>query len=191
MNTVIAEIRSPMAKVKKLRKSGIIPCSICGGALSESLSIQIAKSTVQKLLRSKCEGNKIEIELDQKVIPTQIKDVSRDSATSEIQHISFQMLEDDKKVNSRAQIILQNKEVIAGFLEQMLFYVPYSAFPSDMVGAITVDLGDLPVGGCLTVGDLAISKNDNIDLQIGKDRMVLRINDKKRSLSRAEELQDK
>lgn len=187
MNTITAEKRSAKAKANKLRQSGIIPCVIYGGALQKSLLIQMDQRTVKKLFRLKHEGSKIQIKLDDQVIPVQIKENARDILNNDIVHISFQALRADQKVNSIAHIILQNTDKVAGILEKMLLEVPYSALPNDMIDTVTVDLERLPVGSTLTVEDIPDLKNEKIDLQVDADSIILRIKDKKRlSLQDAE-----
>lgn len=179
MDIITAENRNVLTKAKQLRRSGIIPCAIYGGSLTESLLVQIDKSAARKLLRCKREGSKVEIELDSKLIPVQIKDIDSNIVNNEILHINFQALEADKRVNSKAQIILENADKVVGVLEQMLFEVPYSAYPSDMIDTVVIDLEGLVVGNVLTLEDLPAFKNENIDLQIDADTMVLKISDRK------------
>ncbi len=181
MDIITAENRNVLTKAKQLRRSGIIPCAIYGGSLPESLLVQIDKSAARKLLRSKREGSKVEIELDSKRIPVQIKDIDSNIVNNEILHINFQALEADKRVNSKAQIILENTDKVVGVLEQMLFEVPYSALPSDMIDTVVVDLEGLAVGNVITLEDIPAFKNENIDLQVAADSMILKISDRKSS----------
>lgn len=181
MDTIIAQKRDVQEKAKKLRRLGIIPCSIYGGSLGESISVQINKTEAKKLLRSKREGSKVEIHLDNKHIPVQIKDVDSNIVNNEILHISFQALEADKKVNSKAQIILENADKVVGVLEQILFEVPYSALPSDMIDTVTLDLEGLTVGKVITLEDIPAFQSENIELQVNADSMILKISDRKSS----------
>ena len=65
----------------------------------------------------------------------------------------------------------------------MIFEVPFSSLPADMVDTVTIDLEGLPAGTLLTVGDIPEFQNEKVELQIKKDSVVLRINEKKRALS--------
>lgn len=181
MNIITVENRNVLTKAKQLRRASIIPCAIYGGSLPESLLIQMEQSIAKKLLRYKREGSKVDIELDGKIIPVQIKDIECNFTNNEILHINFQALEADKRVNSKAQIILENTDKVVGVLEQMLFEVPYSALPSDMVDTVVVDLEGLAVGNVLTLEDIPAFKNKNIDLQVSADSMILKISDRKSS----------
>lgn len=180
MSIITLENRNMSIKAKQLRKASIVPCVIYGGELAESLSVQIDQSTATGLLRQKREGSKMEVKLDGKVIPVQLKEIERNFINNEIIHLGFEALEADVKVNSKAQIILENIDKVTGILEQVLFEIPYSCLPSDMVDTVVVDLEKLRVGTALTVGDLPEFKNENITLQVSPESLVLKINDKKR-----------
>ena len=179
MNIITVESRNRAKKAKQLRKDGIVPCTIYGGGLSESLLIQMDHNVAKRMLRSKQEGSKIEISLDNQVTLAQVKDVEINTINNEIVHICFQALEANKKVNSKAQIILENADKVVGILEQIIFEVPYSAFPSDMIDTVVVDLEGLAVGSFLTLEDVIDFKNEKIDLQVSADSMVLKISDRK------------
>lgn len=179
MNMITVESRNRAKKAKQLRKDGIVPCTIYGGGLSESLLIQMDHNVAKRMLRSKQEGSKIEISLNNEVTLAQVKDVEINTINNEIVHICFQALEANKKVNSKAQIILENADKVVGILEQIIFEVPYSAFPSDMIDTVVVDLEGLAVGSFLTLEDVIDFKNEKIDLQVSADSMVLKISDRK------------
>ena len=181
MDTIIAAKRDLKVKAKSLRRTGIVPCSIYGGALPESLAIQINKTEAKRMLRSKREGSKLEIDLNNTLIPVQIKDVDSNILNNEIIHINFQALEADKKVNSKAQIILENTDKITGILEQMLFEVPYSALPSHMIDTVVVNLEGLVVGNVITLEDIPEFEDENVDLLVNADSMILKISDKQSS----------
>lgn len=77
---------------------------------------------------------------------------------------------------------MKNTDVVSGVLEQLIFEVPYSSFPADMIDTVTIDLDGLPAGTILTVNDIPEFRNERVELQIKRDSAVLRINDKKRAL---------
>lgn len=181
MNIITVESRNRAKKAKQLRRAGIVPCTIYGGALAESLLIQMDQNTAKRMLRCKQEGSKMEIQLEGKIIPVQIKDIESNIINHEIIHMCFQALETDKRVNSKAQIVLENADKVVGILEQMLFEVPYSAFPSDMIDTVVIDLEGLEAGSFLTLEDISDFKNENINLQISSDSMILKISDRKGS----------
>lgn len=186
MNTIRAEIRSPQTKAKAVRKAGRIPCCIFGPRLSESLSIQISKADAEKFLKSDSVGCKAEIELGEKRKPVLIKEISLNSVKGEIEHIAFLQLEEGRKVKTSAKIVLLNKDKVPGYVSQVLFRIPYSALPADLVESVTVDLAALPVGRRLTVKDLPIARNDKIELLLSTESPVLSIVEKRAQVRKAE-----
>lgn len=188
MDIITVEKRNEKTKAKQLRRSGIVPCCVYGGALQESLSIQIDQNTANKLFRVKREGSKIKLKLDDQLIPAQIKDKTRDFESNAIQHISFQALKADQKVNSVAHVIVLNADKIEGVAEKMLLEIPYSSLPGDMIDTVSIDLDNLPVGTLITVGDIKEFASDKIELQVDAESIVVRINDKKRLSSQPEEV---
>ena len=187
MNTITAQKRDPKEKAKQLRRSGIVPCVIYGADLDESLSIQIDQGTAGQLRRTKCNGSLVDIRVDGKVYPTLMKDLEYNSVRDEIVHISFHVLDADKTYNSVADIVLANKDKVAGILEQIRMQVPHAARPQYLLDTVTVDLENVPVGTTLTIGDIPEFKSDKIEVQADPGEIVLRIRDKKRPQMRAAE----
>ena len=188
MDIIKVEKRDPQAKAKQLRRAGIVPCCVYGGGLPDSLSIQMGQQTAEQLMRVKREGSKVRLDLDGKLIPVQIKEKTRNFADSKIEHIQFQALQADQKVNSVAHIFLKNAETVPGVLEHILFEVPFSALPGDMIDTVTVDLEGMAVGTVLTVRDIPEFQDERVELQIKSDSAVLRIGDKKRGVVAAAEV---
>ncbi len=180
MNTIMAQKRDQAAKAKQLRRSGIVPCVIYGASLKESLSVQIDQSTARQLQRTKRNGSKVNIQVDGKTYPTLIKDLEYNGMNNEILHISFQVLDARKKFNSVADIVLLNKEKVAGILEQMQMQIPHAAEPEYLLDTVTVNLENMPIGTTLTIGDIPEFQSDKIELQADAGSIVLRISDKKR-----------
>lgn len=184
MDIVAVQKRDLAVKAKKLRRLGFIPCSVFGGTLKESVSVQLDEPTARKMIRMKREGSKLRVNLDGQVIPVQIKEKTINALNNEIVHIGFQMLEADQKVNSVIHIILKNTDLIAGTLEKLLLEIPYASLPADMIDTVTVDMEGMPVGSVLTVADIAELQSDKIELQVDPDSVVLRIRDVKRAITR-------
>lgn len=183
MDVIKVEKRNERAKAKQLRRSGLVPCCVYGGDLAEPISIQMDQQAANQLFRTKREGSKVGLDLDGRVIPTQIKEKKRDALNNEVEHFSFQALTANQKVNSVTHIFLKNADVVPDVLEQMIFEVPFSSLPADMIDTVTIDLDGLPAGTILTVNDIPEFQSERIELQIKKDSVVLRINDKKRALA--------
>lgn len=180
MDIIQVEKRNSQAKAKQLRRAGIVPCCVYGGKLSGSLSLQMGQQDANQLFQTKRLGSKVQLALDATLIPAQIKEKTRNFMDCNIEHIGFQALSADVRVNSVAHIILKNTDSASGIIEQMLFEIPYASLPEHMVDTVTVDLEGMAVGTVLTVQDIPEFMSEHVELQVKADSMVLRINDKKR-----------
>lgn len=185
MNMITVERRNEKGKAPQLRRDRKIPCVIYGGALKKSISIQMEQSLAKKLTREKREGSKINVRLDDQLIPAQIKEKTLDFVTGEIIHISFQALKSNQKINSVAHILLKNTDRITGILEKQHLEIPYASYPEDMIDTITLDMDGLPVGTVVTLGELADFQSDKVELLIDKGSIVLRIHDINRPMDEA------
>lgn len=187
MNIIKAELRDPEAKAKQLRRLGFVPCVIDGAGLESSLSIQLNQSTARLLKRTKRDGSKVDIQVDETVYHTLIKGLDYNSLNDTIVHISFHILEAGKMANSVADIVLLNKDKVKGILEQIQTRVPHAALPEHLLDTVTVDLEGVPVGTIITIGDIPEFQSGNIELQADPASIVLRISDKKRGAAGPEE----
>lgn len=190
MDIIAVDKRDFTVKAKKLRRSGIVPGSVFGGSLSESISIQMDEGIARRLLRYKREGSKLKLDIDGQLILVQIKEKTINTLNKEILHISFQALKADQKVNSVIHIMLKNTEKITASLECMLLEIPYAALPADMIDTITIDVDGMAVGTVITVADIPELVSGKIDLQVDKEEIVLRINDKKNSVVKTTEQEE-
>lgn len=180
-DTILVSKRDFTLKAKQLRRSGIVPGSVFGGPLPDSISLQMDEGTARRLIRYKREGSKLKLDLDGQLIPVQIKEKTINTLNNEILHISFQALKADQKVNSVIHIILKNTEKITELLESMLLEIHYAAFPEDMIDTITIDVDGMAVGTVVTVADIPELMSEKIDLQVDKEEIVLRISGRKHS----------
>ena len=175
MNIINAEKRTPQSKAKQLRKSGFTPCCIYGSHLDESIPIQIEKSETAKLLRRKSEGGRVEINLGGEKIMAIVEGISRNPVKDEILHIDFHATLADKKVTTKSNIIIIGKEKVTGFIEQLLFEIPYVALPAHIVETVVIDVTGMKGGERMSLSDLDIAKNENIELLLDAETLVFNV----------------
>ena len=178
MENIGVQKRDFTVKAKKMRRLGMVPGSVFGKNLPESISIQMEESIASRLIREKREGSKLLLNVEGQMIPVQIKEKSLDTLKGEILHISFQALVADEKVNSVIHIFVKNDEKFGAQLEKMLMEIPYTSLSEDMIDTITIDVDKLKNGDVLTVKDIPELISDKIKLQVGTDEIVLRINER-------------
>ena len=182
MENITVSKRDLAIKAKKLRGIGMVPCNIFGSSIPESISIQMEEGAARRLIRQKREGSKLILDVEGKNIPVQIKEKSLNILTGEIIHINFQALVADEKVNSVIHILLKNDEKFGGQLEKMLMEIPYMSLPEDMIDTITLDVDKIKMGDVLKVKDILELKDDKIELQVDRNEIVLRMNEKKQQV---------
>ena len=119
METICVQRREGAIKAKKLRRLGFIPANVFGKSLPDPISIQLKESDARRLLHQKREGSKLMLDLEGTGLPVQIKEKEIDTIKGQIQHISFQALTADEKVNSVIHILLVNDDKIPGQLDKM------------------------------------------------------------------------
>lgn len=166
MECISVQRRDVAVKPKKLRRAGVIPAVVFGKAVPESISIQLDEKTTRRLIRTKREGSKLELDIEGERIPVQIKEKRLNLLNHEIEHMSFQTLTRGEKVNSVIHIILANDDKISGTLERMLLEIPYASLPRDMIDTITVDLDGIKAGTIITVQDIPELMSDKIELKV-------------------------
>ena len=109
----------------------------------------------------------------------QIKEKAIDSIKGEIQHISFQTLTADEKVNSVIHILLANDDKVSGQLEKMLMEIPYASLPGDMIDTLTIDMDGITTGTVLMVKDIPELMSDKLELKIDPEEIVLRVSERR------------
>lgn len=180
MDSIQVEKRNMAVSARKLRRTGMIPCSVHGGQLEESISIQMTQKDAELVFKTLRVGSTLQLDLEGKKIPVLIKEKTRDAVSNRIQHFEFEALKADTEVHSVAHILLKNADMVQGQVEQLLYEVPFTSLPKDMVDTVTIDLEGKPVGTTITLGDISAFQNAGIKLKLEPDSMVLKIAEKVR-----------
>ena len=175
MNTFKVDKRDFSQSAKKLRRAGIVPGTVFGGGLPETISLQMDAAAAKKLITSKRVGSQLTLELEGKMIPVQLKVKETDPLTGTILHVDFQALASDQKINSVIHILVKNADKLTAVLQHHLMEIPYASLPEDMIDTITIDVDGMPVGTAITVADIPELQSDKIELQVPADELVMRI----------------
>ena len=176
MNTIKAQRRETTEKAKRLRREGYVTGNLFGRQIEGSILLKIEKKEAERIMRECMKGSQIMLEVEGKEYDVLIKEMDYDAMTRSILEMDFQELVKGEKVHSVAEIILHNKDkVIEGALEQLLEEVAYKATPEHLVDKIDVDCSTLHLGDTITVGDLAIAKNKDVDVVTHLDSIVVTV----------------
>lgn len=176
MNTLKAQRRETTEKAKRLRREGYVTGNLFGRQIESSILLKIEKKEAERIMRECMKGSQIMLEVEGKEYDVLIKEMDYDAMTRSILEMDFQELVKGEKVHSVAEIVLHNKDkVIEGALEQLLEEVAYKATPEHLVDKIDVDCSTLHLGDTITVGDLAIAKNKDVDVVTHLDSVVVTV----------------
>lgn len=176
MNTLKAQRRETTEKAKRLRREGYVTGNLFGRQIEGSILLKIEKKEAERIMRECMKGSQIMLEVEGKEYDVLIKEMDYDAMTRSILEMDFQELVKGEKVHSVAEIVLHSKDkVIEGALEQLLEEVAYKATPEHLVDKIDVDCSTLHLGDTITVGDLAIAKNKDVDVVTHLDSVVVTV----------------
>ncbi|MEM1484371.1 50S ribosomal protein L25 [Oscillospiraceae bacterium PP1C4] len=181
MYNLEAKHRDKGVKAKKLRSEGIIPASIYGRNLKESILIQILLTDVNRLLRTVSKGSALTIGIGNEKYNVLLKKISREPVSQQVEQIEFQHIVADEAVNSVMKVVLANKDKNQNLIHQHIEEIPYNALPKHFVQEVIIDLDGMKAGSFVKVDDLEIVKNENIKLLIPEDTLVVSVAELKRA----------
>lgn len=176
MTTLKVQKRDMGTKAKRLRREGYVTGNLFGKDMEGSIPLQIEKKEAERIQRECLKGSKLILDLDGKKYNVLLKELDYDTMKRQILEMDFQALVSGEKIHSVAEIIFHNKEmVVDGVLEELLTEVEYKAVPEALVERVDIDCSKLKVGDSLTVGDLEIAKDKDIEIMTHLDTPVVNV----------------
>ena len=178
MNTLKAEKRDMAIKAKRLRREGYVTGNVFGKEIKGSIPIKIEKSAADRLLKTSGKGSQVMLDINGESMDVLIKEVDFNPLKGQVDEIDFQALVKGEKVHSVAEVVLINHDkVMNGVLQLLLEEISYRALPGDLVEKVSIDVGNLKVGESIKVGDLDISKNENVDVLTDPEAIVVTVSE--------------
>ena len=191
MTTLKVQKRDMGAKAKRLRREGYVTGNLFGKDIEGSIPLQIEKREAERIQRECLKGSKLILELDGQKYNVLLKELDYDTMKRQILELDFQALVSGEKIHSVAEIIFHNKEmVVDGVLEELLTEIEYKAVPEALVERVDVDCSKLKVGDSLTVGDLEIAKDKDIEIMTHLDTPVVNVVASHNAVADEEEAED-
>jgi len=147
-------------KVKKLRKSGLLPANVYGKDI-ESVSVQIPVKDFGALYEKVGETGIVEVSLDGKSIPALIHNVQIDPLTHNPIHADFLKINLKEKITAHIPIEIIGespivKEGQASFMNP-ISEIEVEALPTDLPEHIEVNIEGLEqIGDQITVKDIKV-----------------------------------
>ena len=176
MNTFKVQKREMEKKAKQVRREGFVTGNLFGKDIDGSIPLVIERKEAEKIQRECLKGSQLYLELDGKKYDVLLKELDFDSMKNQILEIDFQSLVKGEKVHTVAEIVLHHKDkVVGGLVEQLLAEISYKAVPEAIIDKIDVDCSKLRVGDTLTVADLDIAKDKDIEIMTHMDTPVVSV----------------
>lgn len=178
MNTLKAEKRDMSIKAKRLRREGYVTGNVFGKEIKGSIPIKLEKSAVDRLLKTHRRGSQVMLDIDGESMDVLLKEINFNPLKGQVDEIDFQALVKGEKVQSVAEVVLENHDKVAsGILQLLLEEVPYRALPGDLVEKVIIDVGNLKTGDSIKVGDLDMAKNEKVDLLIDPETIIVTVSE--------------
>lgn len=176
MTTFKVQKREMDKKAKQVRREGFVTGNLFGKDIDGSIPLVIERKEAEKIQRECLKGSQLYLELDGKKYDVLLKELDYDSMKNQILEIDFQSLVKGEKVHTVAEIVLQHKDkVAAGLVEQLLTEISYKAVPEAIIDKIDIDCSKLRLGDTLTVADLGIAKDKDIEIVTHMDTPVVSV----------------
>lgn len=188
MDVLKAEKRDQSEKAKRLRREGYITGNVCGKEIEGSIPVKMEKKAVNHVLGKNRKGAQIALDIDGEVHNVLIKDISYNALDNIVEEIEFQALVKNQKVQSVAEIVIENRDKVEdGVVQEQLEEIEYRALPEHLVEKIVLDVEDMKVGDVLRVKDLDIAKNEAVDVITDPEAQVVIVTAVKAAASSEEE----
>jgi len=176
--TLKAESRKLFGKkVKKLRKTGLIPANIFGKDFS-STAITVNLKEFTKVYKKVKQTGVLYLEIDKKILPVLVNQIQRHPIKNLILHIDFKKVNLTEKTQTEVpvELIGQAPAVTekAGVLLTLTNRLLVEALPQEIPQSIKVDLGSLKeIGQEIKVADLPISTTYQIKTE--KEKVIVAV----------------
>lgn len=176
MDVLKAEKRDGNVKARKLRREGFVTGNICGKEIVGSIPVKMQQKDVNHILKKNKKGSQILMDLDGETHNVLIKEIHFNALENIVEEIEFQALIKNQKVQSVAEVVLENRDKVdGGVVQEQLEEIEYRALPEHLVEKIIIDVGDLKVGDVLRVKDLDIFKNEAVDVLTEPEAQVVAV----------------
>mgnify|MGYP000685405082 CR=1 FL=1 len=164
-------------KVKKLRKTGLVPANIFGKNFS-SKAITINLKEFTNVYKKVKETGLLYLETDKEALPVLIHQIQKHPVNNLILHVDFKKVDLTEKTQTEVpiEIVGQSPAVTekAGVLLKLTDKLLIEALPEKIPQSIKVDIGGLKeIGQEIKVADLEISNDYQIKTE--KEKVIISV----------------
>ncbi|MBI3618517.1 50S ribosomal protein L25 [Candidatus Peregrinibacteria bacterium] len=141
-----ATVRDGAANVKKMRRTGQIPCVVYGHAV-KSMAVQCEGKALHKAFQKAGESTLVELEMGRKKVPVLFKDIDFDPVSGIEIHADFYAVNMAEKIETLVPIHFAGEppavKTLAGIFVVTHDQVKVRCLPKDLPHALTVDVTKL------------------------------------------------
>lgn len=164
-------------KIKKLRKSGLLPANIYGKDI-KSISVQVPYKDFESLYKIAGETGLIDVEIDGQLKPILIKNVQKEPISKQVLHADFYQVNLKEKITAMIPVVTigEAKAVTekVGLLLTPISEIEVEALPEDLPEKIEVNVENLAaVDEQITVADLKIPKG--VEVKTDPSQVVVKV----------------
>ncbi|OEF97534.1 50S ribosomal protein L25 [Desulfuribacillus alkaliarsenatis] len=159
---------------KAARREGHIP-GVLYSKGSPGQLFYVDESELKKLISSYGISRKVAVTLNNENSFAIFKDLQRNSLKNQFVHIDLQALDENEKIKVTSSIHITNKDTVEGgdkILQVQLNEVEIEMFPRFMPENVEADASLLQEKDAITLGDLNIANDSNIEILSDLDSVV-------------------
>lgn len=161
-------------KVPKARKAGKIPGVVYSRG-ETTKQILLDEKEMQKILSKYGQSMKIALNIEGERTFAVIKEIQRESIKNQLLHADFQTLDENEKIKMIMPIQIINREQVESsvrFIQTNISEVEIQTYPKYLPDKVELDATDLNTKDVLTISDLNIGQNENIEILEDKQKVV-------------------
>jgi len=153
-------------EAKAIRRTGRVP-GIAYGDKGAPVSLSVDEKSVQTILRSEGGRNAlISLKIGSASHPVLIKEIQRHPITRALQHVDFHRISLKKKIETKVPLHVKGEapgvKLGGGVLEHLVRDVRVRCLPTEIPGAIDVDISGLQMNQSIRAKDLALPQGVEI-----------------------------
>lgn len=182
MDTYRVQKRDMGKKAKRLRREGYVTGNLFGKDIENSIPLQFEAKVADTLRKSG--RTQMYLDVEGKKYAVLLKEMHYDASKHQIVELDFQELIKGEVIHATAEVVLNNKEAVTeGVLEQLVSEISYKAKAENLVEKVEIDCSKLRLGDSVTVADLDISKNNNVEVTTHADQVVVEVTASKNAVT--------
>ncbi|MCR5581778.1 MAG: 50S ribosomal protein L25 [Pseudobutyrivibrio sp.] len=174
MDTYRVQKRDMGKKAKRLRREGYVTGNLFGKDIENSIPLQFEAKVADQLRKSG--RTQMYLDVEGKKYAVLLKELHYDASKHQIVEMDFQELVKGEVIHATAEVVLMNKEAVTeGVLEQLASEISYKAKAEHLVERVEIDCSTLRLGDSVTVADLPISKDKNVEVTTHADQVIVEV----------------